>query len=889
MLSAYVCRQCRIRLSRRIGVVPRPQWQSRAIVSLKTPTQQGGVEHAQEEAQTQVRDQEEGAMPNLRTHGLVRGSRYSGMLQDTNITPAYTGEEGQAADQEGAKPRSLRRILGYAERINVSLFNNVDVAWKMFNETYTARDCKALTDPPQGDVYLLEHGRVFQHVLRAVTKNFAAGKTITVTPTAVLFRYAQLGLLRPEYWTEPTVEYLTYEVIRAMYPNPPTPQRDLPSLLNELLSVWKLFFQCNGPKEDPLNSIASDWQLTPIETLPARFDTPLFGGRLQTCAPKYAIGARLAFCAAYLYDVAEGVDEKTRQQALPFLRLLERLLAGSRLDGNFVRSARFEEMPEDIQTQIKQAVFTVPRKAMIAIGKSGEAIGPQATDDKNANLIDFYLRRIARAVETKSSPVLLDGLWKQVEEAYTKDGKTAIDPLIYNSFLSGYLVLFNPHRSIEVWNHMVANGAGPDIRSWVALLEGCAQARDLEGLNATWTRMLNKGFEPDNYAWTTRINGLVRNRQVSQALATLDEMGRRWLAAENLANPSKTKKDTMKPSKAVNTCTKPSVEVVNGAISALVQLPARAMTYQKRLEFVQKILSWSTNFQIVPDAITYNSLIQLYLGVGDKRTAFMLIAQMEKQGLQGDAATHNMLITAAFDSNVFDGLSEQEQTSKILKIFDNLEESRGVRAIIEHMTARSFTPSAHAYTSIITYYFTSKPAKLAEVDALVHHLFTDPYAAKDRVLFDRLIEGYAAFNEVGKMMSVLARMSKDGRLPGWEALTAVVRALMQDGDHERAQAIVRDVERGEGVAKGGILGDERGRRGFMAMVREYGLGDEDQRMGEFMKSPGHEQGIGYEQGGNMNEQQPPVADTTTTEWRGDAGTPDQQEGLGERSGDARPY
>ncbi|KAE8841125.1 hypothetical protein PTNB85_04524 [Pyrenophora teres f. teres] len=841
------------------------------------------------------------------------------MLKDTNITPAYTGDKGQAAHQEGAKARSSPRVLGHAERINMTMFRNIDYAWKMFNETYTARDCKAFTDPPQRDVYLLEHGRVFQHLIRKVTKEFASGKQMTATPTAVLFRYAQLGLLRPEYWTEPTVEYLTYEVIRVMYQVPPTPQRDLPSLLNELLSVWKLFFQCNGPMEDPLNSITSGWQLTPIETLPELYDTPFFSGRLQTCVPKYAINPRLAFCAAYLYDVAEGLDEKIRQEASPFLRLLERLLAGSRLDERFIRSARFEELAEDVQAQIQQAVVTVPKKAMTAIGKSGETMGPQATDDRETNLLEFNLKRIARAIETTSSPAALDGLWKQVEEVYTKDGKTAIPPMIYSSFISGYLILYNPGRSVEVWNHMVAHGAGPDMMSWVALLEGCAQARDLDGFNATWKRMLDKGYEPDNYAWTTRVNGLVKFRQLTQALAALDEMGRRWLAAENVVNPPKTKNGVKKPKPLRNTCAKPSVEVINGAISALVQLPAPAMTYQKRLELVQKILSWSSNFQIVPDAITYNSLIQLYLGVGDKRTAFLLIAQMEKQGLEGDAATHNMLITAAFDSNVFDGLSEQEQTNKILEILDKLEASgmpanhyiystvidrllkrysnfSGVRAVIEHMTTRNFTPSAHAYTSIITYYFTSKPAKIAEVDALVHHLFTNPYAAKDRILFDRLIEGYAAFNEVGKMMSVLARMSRDGRLPGWDALIGVVRALMQDGDYERAQAIVRDVERGEGVAKGGIMGDERGQAAFKAIVREFGLGQEDQRMGDFMTSPEHEQGMNYEQGGSgnmMNERQPPVADhgrdTTTTEWGRDAGTVDQQAGPGERSGDGRPY
>ena len=809
----------------------------------------------------------------------MRASRYSRMLQDTDTIPSYTGEEGQAAHQEGEQGDLTQKQLGHAERLNRLLFRNTDYAWKMFEETYTARDCKAFIEPPEGDVYLLEHGRVFNRLLRNVTKDFASGKTVAVTPTAMLFRYAQLGLARPEYWTEPTVEYLTYEVIRAMYKVPQKPQRDLSSLLNELLSVWRLFFQCKGPMNDPLDAIASEWQLPPIETLPKMYNTKDFSGRLQICVPKYPINWRLAFCAAYLYAIAEGLDQNTRQQASRFLRLLENLLASSKVDTRFVHSAQFEEFPEDVQTQIKQAVDMMPYKAMTAIGQSGATLGSQATEDKETNLLEFNLRRIARAVETKSSPLALDGLWKQVEEAYTADGKTAIPLLLYNSFLSGYLTLFNPDRSVQVWNHMIASGVKPNMRSWVALLEGCTKARDLDGLNAMWTRMLNTGLEPDNYAWTTRVNGLLRFRQVTQALAAMDEMGKRWLAAENLLHLHPTNKGSkkQKPSKkAVNKCTKPSVEVINGAISGLVQLPTNSMTYEKRVEFVQKILGWSTRFQIQPDAITYNSLIQLYLGAGDKRTAFMLIEQMEKQGLKGDVATHNMLITAAFDSNTFDGQSEQQQTDKVLKIFDELEATgtkanayvystvidrllkkysnySGVLAVIKHMTSRDLIPSAQVYTSLITYYFTSEPPKIAEVDALVHHLFTNVGAANDRILFDRLIEGYAAHNEVGKMLSVLTRMSKEGKLPGWEALMAIVRALMQDGDHERAQAIVRDVERGEGVARGGIMGDQRGEARFMAMVRNFGLGEEDQRMGDFMKSAEHEQGTDYEQGGSRNE------------------------------------
>jgi pentatricopeptide repeat protein len=344
-------------------------------------------------------------------------------------------------------------------------------------------------------------------------------------------------------------------------------------------------------------------------------------------------------------------------------------------------------------------------------------------------------------------------------------------------------------------------------------------------------------------------------KQVKKAFVALDDMARRWIVAENaITNAQKLVKGQKGPknsslSKAVNTCTKPSIEVVNGAISAIVQLRPDAMRHERKVEFIQKLLTWSKNFQIKPDAITYNSLVKLYLQAGDNTTAFRILSQMEKDGLEGDTATHTMLISAAFENKVFDNLSESEQTSRILKILDDLEasgiklndwiystaidrllkryaNSTAVRAVMEHMTSKRFVPSVHVYTSLITHYFQCDPPNVAGVDDVVHRLFNAPRMPSDRVLFDRLLEGYAAVGEVGKMMSVLTRMSKQRNLPGWGAMIAVVRALERDGDYERAKAIVRDVARGQGVARGGIMGDRKGQDMFTRVVRDLGLEDE---------------------------------------------------------------
>ncbi|KAI4632704.1 hypothetical protein J4E80_000061 [Alternaria sp. BMP 0032] len=901
MLNAYVCRQCRTRLARRIAPVRSPQWQPRAtIVSLAGRKPHDAAEPPNEEAPTQDRDEEDGTQetnrngPNIRFTSVDGGQpprsqrplgRYSRLMyNETNQGSTHVGGGEEPAYVDAVRNGSSGMGTAFADPVLDALhYGKINGAWKAFESIYTSRDCKALTEPTDRDAQLLSEDRVFAKLLRAVSSTFcAASPGLKVTPTAVLLKYAQLGIARKEYWVRPTIGYLTYEIIRAVN-SPSGSARDIPSLVTELLSVWRLFFQCMGPGSGTIESVSTEWHLPPVDTIPDMLDQRQFNMRLQGYIPNYVASPALAFCAVYFYSISDALDPKTQKEAAPFLVFLRQLLAGSFVDSvlKHTETPDFKKLPEDLQVTIMEEINDAPRKALVALGKAGETLGPDNTGDEFSNLESFYMTRIARAVSSKSSAATLDSMWRETEKTYATQDKT-IPPAIYNAFLSGYMTVLSPQRSVEVWNHMIAHKVEPNMHSWVALLEGCAKARDLDGLNAMWQRMLRTGLEPSNYAWTARINGLMSLKQVNEAFVALDDMGKRWVAAEHaLANSQKQTKGQKGPkkvpssSKAVNPCTKPSIEVINGAISAIVQNRSERMHHQKKVELVQKLLTWSRNFQIKPDAITYNSLVQLYLRAGDRSTAFKILAQMEKDGLEGDAATHTMLISAAFDNQVFDNLTSTQQTERILKILNDLEANGlkmndyiyataidrllkkysnfdAMRAVMEHMTSRKFVPSVHVYTSLITHYFQSDPPNIAGVDDIVLRLFSAPRMPSDRVLFDRLLEGYASFGEVGKMMSVLTRMSKKQNLPGWGAMAAVVRALAQDADYERARAIVRDVARGEGVARGGIMGDRKGEAFFVRTIRELGLAGEMDG-GEFMGGEGR--GVGDFEGGMMGQQE----------------------------------
>lgn len=881
MLGSYVCRQCRSRLNPRQTPSRIPQWQPRAtFISLRNEQQRAGAD--QTEARKQPGDATKGQGKDQRgSYSLFDRAETSG--QAGNNRPQRAGRysrhvsegaedvvENDNAGRSETSAEAESSAVSYANRIhNLLMRREVEKAWALFEETYTSADCEALTNPSTADLRLINEKRLFSHMLLSVIREFCEGKgEPTLTPTSVLFKYEQLGIAPPGLWVKEVLEPLTNRAILAANGGSATLQRDLPSILFELLSVWRLFFQCKGSGNDSLQAISPEWNLPAVETLPQVFQEKDFNFRLQEFHPKTIGSSALGFCAIYVFNSSDIINstESLRNQAAPFLSVLARVLAGARVNAVLkhpASSKTFQSLPEEVQIKVRKDLETAPRRALSTLGQQSPDTEAKQPGYATTDLESFNLKAIARAVEARSSIQSLEGIWKRVVLDYTQDdGKTSIPPRIYNAFLSGYLILRQAQRSVEVWNHMMASGVKPELQTWVAMLEGCEKAKDLDGFNAMWNRMQAAGFEPDNYAWTTRIHGLISLRQIDVGLRTLDEMGNRWQSAETAKNapPSNSRnakgaKNLPSSAKLVNNCTKPSVEVINGAISAIVQLPLKAMWQQKRVDYVQRILRWGLQFDVKPDTRTFNILIQLYLRAGDYATAFKVLKQMELSGIPADISTHTMLITATFDNHSLDNLTEMERASRLIHTFEELEAGglrlnnyvyataidrllkqygshEAVRTIIDHMKSRNLAPSAHVYTSLITYYFQQTPPAIEAVDSLILQIFESAHSDTDKYLFDRTIEGYAEHGEIGKMMSVLTRMSKHGKHPGFQALTAVIRALVAAGDVDRARFIVRDVERGEGIARGGVTGAINSQKQFLAVAQSLGVGLEEERMGD---------------------------------------------------------
>ncbi|KAF2276828.1 uncharacterized protein EI97DRAFT_433061 [Westerdykella ornata] len=895
MLSPYVCRQCRARLLPQIRSSRSLQWQPRAtFISLRKifprapepPKPDTTDDHIA--AQEKLRKPE---IPVIRDSPGARGrSRYAkyaprevlstGIGQQEDVADQNPGDVGAQKSTRMPSRRSSKEAEGTLAVARALSLDDLEKAWREFNALYPSKSRKTKMDAELDKANLWGGGRIFKKLLESIVRSFCKGAPVPATPTQVLFRFEQLDLFafasenlrHPEYSNRLRFAYndvirdLTDEIL-AKLSRTRTGGPNLDGLVTELLSVFRLMFQAAGRKKHSLDDLVGDWRLLP-KPAEVRPRGSSIVGRLHEFFI-VQISPTMAFAALTLFSLQNGgygkvnLSRSVREEGAPFAEFVACLLPYSQVDVvlqhlHYLHS--YDEFPEEFLLRIVKCVKSAPAEAASLLSSREQAEkatrreseDPISESDAAIAVEQSLLKRIARAVQEQTHKERLERLWGETIRTYTTtNNKVAIPTTIYNAFLTGFLALYAGDRSIAVWNHMIANGVTPDVKSWTAMLSGCEKGRDLIGLRSTWNRMIRSGTQPDVFAWTAFIHGLMSLRQLNAGFAAMDEMGRQWLAAQEAE-----KRAPASGAKEVSALTpdnkppKPSTEIINGAASAIARIPPRSLSFERKLRALQEILTWAKNFSIRPDVRTYNIMIQLNITGRAWPTVHTLLQQMEADGIEPDVATYTMLVSAAFENEQFSSLSEAEQTEQVSTILSGLEGQglklnsyiysatidrlikgysnySAVRAVVDHMLARNWIPSPHIYTSLITHYFRQSPPDIQSVDELWFQIMKTPGTPTDKVLFDRVIEGYASVGEIGKMMAVLTTMSMHGKLPGWVALTAVVRALADAGDWERARSVVRDVQHGEGVAKGGITGGSYGQDHFWHVVHKLGVMDVD--------------------------------------------------------------
>ncbi|KAF2492042.1 hypothetical protein BU16DRAFT_467394 [Lophium mytilinum] len=738
----------------------------------------------------------------------------------------------------------------------------------------------ALVNPSAKDVYLVASGQVFRQLLKALITEWCSAphSSQCPSPLGVIRAFEEAGIMRNEFWVD-SLWLLVSHTLRQ--PTEGTSVETQSILLGQLVDLWREFFEkfhTNSPElvstsrrvqSRPSSSshYTSQWSCLPH---PAQLDRVTTGSHLSTdfrerlnqFVPKYNMTPEicLPLIATFLFftrgEYSAGIPSSLRGEALPFVRFVAHIIPAANM-AQFLREIENLKNADTLSQQsadfLSEAIESIPTQALKVIGakRFASAMATAQEDPRlRQELMEFLIKRLMRGFERQDIRII-NQLWEEARSVFAvPNSKTGflIPSKIYDTLVSGLMSLKRADLAMKAWNEMVSHGATPTVITWTSMLAGCGKGRDLNGLEQVWARMVASGIQPDSAAWNARLFGLISLGARDEGLAALSEMGKAWKDAQNVKTPIKTKSKVKATEKPANR-PKPDVTTINAVLTALARLPVPPT---RKRDAMDKVLRWASSFQIEPNNITYNVLLRQALQEGNRDLVSKIIASMKADQIQPDIATYTILINASLQNKRGD-LSEDEQRQSMIDFLENIE-ANGVkpnavmystivdqllkkhnnfvaaRAVLDHMSQRSIIPSAQIYTSLITHYFEHDPPAIDAVDSLWNTIINTPGSVTDRTLFDRMIEGYARCDDIGKMITILMRMSREGKNPSWSALMSTVTALVRAGDWERARRIVSDVKNGVGLAKDGVsTAGGRAKVNFWELVDNLGLGDDSEK------------------------------------------------------------
>jgi len=576
------------------------------------------------------------------------------------------------------------------------------------------------------------------------------------------------------------------------------------------------------------------------------------------------------FATQYCHPYAAPSDQVPYE---PFLRLMLKTMHGAQ-DIDIVASLGISLL-EDNEVAIEEIERTSKRlkhvqdRAVLAVAIDDlQVLGSEQvnlTEEQDEKLIGYFHGRIKRQIERHNRGVI-DQLWEQAKLAYAsietvsaEGPSNLIPPKIYSAFLFGYRDLEEPERQTMIWNHMLASGMTPTQEQWGLLMS--ARMKHLNSMEHIWNQMNASGTKPDHQSWCTRISANIYHGHPEHGIQLLYEWGNKWFAEvtkifkeQNVEMPEMIRLQRDGP-----TIPRPNTDALTTVITALVQRRGRSNTPGRRLDLIPDAFAWAETFGVKANLWIYNILFRTCLKDGNLQEAMQILAKMQEDSVTPDAYTYYAFADFVFQQASKSAITPEEQYKLLFNILDMLQQ-RGLEPgpvffgsminsllkrgsdrepsflaammLVRLMLDKNITVPSQIWTMLMTHHFQQSrllgTLDTNAIDALWKRMNGSPYLGLDAVFYDRMIEGYASFGEVGRAVTMLERMGKEGKRPGWSALSALLNAFVELNMIERAGALVQDVLKGAGLVREGVRGANDARRNpakerFFETAREAGV------------------------------------------------------------------
>ncbi|MCJ1479091.1 hypothetical protein MMC13_007775 [Lambiella insularis] len=416
------------------------------------------------------------------------------------------------------------------------------------------------------------------------------------------------------------------------------------------------------------------------------------------------------------------------------------------------------------------------------------------------------LRKAARESDVKFALKL----WKR--QVQTMSSGEVFDHSVFPDFLSTFFAVGRPDCATEAWNTMCKHGCEPGIVHWIALLEGCKQARDLVSLRSIWRRIEEAKVQTTNQAWAVYISGLLICKDWRTALQAVEELGKVWESSKIAAASAKPDAESLNEQQNIHEkdLLVPSIWPINAAISGLLR--------NKRHDLSNALLKWAGSRGVKPNTTTFNILLRPAIRLDAREDVRSILAKMKDNACEPDVVTFTIILDGIFrnPSSAFQTASVEAQESLVTRVFKDMDEN-GIKAtaqtystildgllhpkyfnlpaahaVLSRMAVQGVKPTPYIYTILITHYFSLSPPDLPAIDALWRRIELENIPV-DHVFYDRMIEGYGRAGALEKMLALLRRMPSAGKKPGWIALLGALKALAEAEEWDLVRDLVRDV------------------------------------------------------------------------------------------------
>ncbi|ORY59144.1 uncharacterized protein BCR38DRAFT_445713 [Pseudomassariella vexata] len=643
-------------------------------------------------------------------------------------------------------------------------------------------------------------------------------------PVAEIFRVcADIGEMRPGQWTVlvgKLVENLCdMSISPDDYPSIEAYEKHLATreeMITDLVESWKVLSLPKHMIVKPSgheNEIMDGFWLPRLDKLQVKKYAPnenltLAFSRLFPQYPPDYLGPKVSALAlatfALLMDTARS-SAAARRSASRFLAKVAYLIVHVR-----IRQATLRDNLRKTLPLTEDYVMRQWPKIQEYLTRNGDPSDEPTTNGQNAAYptarrsffadSTFMYDRLSRAYGTRDGEEV-DRLWQLLigaskEPMQTRAATFRHHPDLFNSFINIYMAMNQPDKAIMVWNSLPKVGLKPTLKTWNVMLDGCKRARNASGLKNVWAKLVSSGITLDESIWTTRISGLMESGEPEAAIKALEEMVHLW----NDGNPQETK---------VAIAVRPGISPVNAALAGLIRL--------ERLDKAQKLLAWAGRQNILPDILTFNTLLRPLIRDNRDEEVKSLFSTMQDLGIHADEATFTIVldgalaridpnqpeqqvkvVSAVFEEMHAAGLEANLQTYGkmiylLLRSGDRATES--VKTVLEHLWAHGHELSPHIYTMLVEHYFSRHPPDLHAVDSLLQRRRLLDYDDMDRVFYDRIIKGYALVGDMDTSLDIYRKLTAAGFLVDvatqFELLKVLLRAQRAQDARELVECTVR--------------------------------------------------------------------------------------------------